>query len=165
LNYRISELHAAVGLAQIRKLDKFLEIQRNNKEVLKAALEGIPGVTFRRLPDPKGDAATFLSFFLPDAEKAVAAAAAIKAAGIPAFYWFDNNWHYIRKWNHFKEGISLTGFGPEVRQAMDAYKTKQFPASDAIISRTISTPINLAWDDAELAARAEKLAKAVKSVL
>ncbi|WP_295126112.1 DegT/DnrJ/EryC1/StrS aminotransferase family protein [uncultured Chitinophaga sp.] len=165
VNYRISELHAAVGLAQIRKLDKFLEIQRNNKEVLKAALEGIPGVTFRRLPDPKGDAATFLSFFLPDAEKAAAAAAAIKAAGIPAFYWFDNNWHYIRKWNHFKEGISLTGFGPEVKQAMETYKTKQFPASDAIISRTISTPINLTWDDAELAARAEKLAKAVKSVL
>ena len=26
-NYRISELHAAVGLAQIRKLDKFLSIQ------------------------------------------------------------------------------------------------------------------------------------------
>ena len=29
-NYRISELHAAVGLAQIRKLDKFLSIQKNN---------------------------------------------------------------------------------------------------------------------------------------
>lgn len=164
-NYRISELHAAVGLAQIRKLDKFLEIQRNNKQVLKDALEGIEGVTFRRLPDPKGDAATFLSFFLPDAEKAAAAAAAIKAAGIPAFYWFDNNWHYVRKWNHFTGGVSLTGFGPEVKAAMDVYKTKQFPASDAIISRTISTPINLGWDNDELVARAEKLAKAVKSVL
>jgi 8-amino-3,8-dideoxy-alpha-D-manno-octulosonate transaminase len=27
-NFRISELHAAVGLAQLRKLDRFLEIQR-----------------------------------------------------------------------------------------------------------------------------------------
>jgi 8-amino-3,8-dideoxy-alpha-D-manno-octulosonate transaminase len=34
-NYRISELHAAVGLAQVRKLDSFLDIQRRNHSQLK----------------------------------------------------------------------------------------------------------------------------------
>jgi 8-amino-3,8-dideoxy-alpha-D-manno-octulosonate transaminase len=37
-NYRISELHAAVGLAQIRKLESFLAIQRRNHKALKDIL-------------------------------------------------------------------------------------------------------------------------------
>src|SRR5436309_558995 len=37
-NFRISELHAAVGLAQIRRLDDFLEIQRRNHSSLKKFL-------------------------------------------------------------------------------------------------------------------------------
>jgi 8-amino-3,8-dideoxy-alpha-D-manno-octulosonate transaminase len=48
---------------------------------------------------------------------------------------------------------------------MEIYKNKQFPVSDAIMSRTISTPINISWSDAEIKERAEKLVKAVKSVL
>src|SRR6478752_690349 len=49
-NYRISELHAAVGLAQIRKLDTFLAIQKKNHGLLKGRLAKIPGVRFRELP-------------------------------------------------------------------------------------------------------------------
>ena len=37
-NFRISELHAAVGLAQIRKLDQFLSIQKKNQSILKSYL-------------------------------------------------------------------------------------------------------------------------------
>lgn len=164
-NYRISELHAAVGLAQIRKLDKFLEIQRNTKKIFKDALSAIPEVTFRRLPDESGDSATFLGFFLPTAEQARNAAAAMKAAGLPAFYYFDNNWHYIRNWHHFKQGDTLNRFAPGLEQAIDIYKTKEFPASDAIISRCICTPINLGWSEEEIKERTEKLVSAVKSAL
>lgn len=164
-NYRISELHAAVGLAQVRKLDHFLAVQRNTKKIFKDALATVPGVTFRRLPDEAGDSATFLSFFLPEAAQAKNAAAAMKAAGLPAFYYYDNNWHYIRQWDHFKNGDVLTPFAPGLKQAMEIYKTKQFPVSDGIIGRNISTPINLAWSDAEIQERAEKLVKAVKSAL
>ncbi|RYZ39224.1 MAG: DegT/DnrJ/EryC1/StrS family aminotransferase, partial [Sphingobacteriales bacterium] len=64
-NYRVSELHAAVGLAQLRKLDTFLDIQRKHKKVLKDGLATLPEVTFRQLPDEAGDSATFLCFFLP----------------------------------------------------------------------------------------------------
>src|SRR4029079_6411165 len=64
-NYRISELHAAVGLAQIRKLDQFLAIQKKNHTLLKSLLEKIPEISFRRIPDPAGDSCTFLSWMLP----------------------------------------------------------------------------------------------------
>lgn len=164
-NYRISELHAAVGLAQLRKLDDFLAIQRNTKKIFKDALASLPEVSFRRLPDEAGDSATFLGFFLPEEKQARAAAAAMKAAGLAAFYWYDNNWHYMRQWDHFKQSTTLSKLAPELQKAMEIYKTKQFPVSDAIMSRTICTPINIGWKEAEIKEKAEKLVNAVKSAI
>jgi len=164
-NYRISELHAAVGLAQLRKLDRFLEIQRSTKKIFKDALGSLPGVSFRRLPDEAGDTATFLAFFLPDADTARNASANLKAAGIVNFYYFDNNWHYIRNWEHFRQGLTLSRFGLELREAMEVYKTKSFPASDALISRCICIPINLSWNKSEIQERADKIVAAVQPAL
>src|SRR5215211_3263398 len=48
-NYRISELHAAIGVAQIGKLENFLSIQRKNHSVLKSVLSAMPEVTFRKI--------------------------------------------------------------------------------------------------------------------
>src|SRR3954462_6009207 len=62
-NYRISELHAAVGLAQIRKVERFLAIQKKNHSQLKQILSRVPDVSFRTIPDPAGDSCTFLSWF------------------------------------------------------------------------------------------------------
>ncbi len=164
-NYRISELHAAVGLAQIKKLDQFLSIQRKNKKILKDALASLPAVSFRRLPDPVGDSATFLSFFLPDEEKTRAAAKAIQAAGIPAFYWYDNNWHYISKWDHFKSASALYSLSPAQEARLKSYGGMKFEDSGAILRRCISTPINLAWSEEQAKERAEKIVKAVKTTL
>lgn len=164
-NYRISELHAAVGLAQVRKLDQFLAIQRSTKKILKDALATIPEVSFRRLPDADGDSATFLCFFLPDEHAARKASANLKAAGIVNFYYFDNNWHYIRNWEHFKQSRSMSRFAQELQEAMKIYATKAFPASDAVIKRCICTPINLSWSEAEIQERAGKLVAAVKAAL
>lgn len=164
-NYRISELHAAVGLAQLRKLDQFLAIQRSTKKIFKDALSAIPKVSFRRLPDEAGDSATFLCFFLPDEDVARKASANLKAAGIVNFYYFDNNWHYIRNWEHFKQSRSMSRFAHELEEAMKVYATKEFPASDALIKRCICTPINISWSEAEIKERTEKLVNAVKAAL
>jgi len=164
-NFRISELHAAVGLAQLRKLPTFLAIQRRAKKVLKEALAQVPGVTFRRLPDPEGDNASFLSFFLPEERLARAAAKAMQGAGMAAMYWYDNNWHYVRRWDHLKQGAVLARLPEPLRAAVTATATRAFPASDAVMCRAISTPIGLAWSEAETRERAAKLAAAVRSVL
>jgi len=164
-NFRISELHAAVGLAQIRKLDRFLEIQRRNKAALRAALAAVPGVTFRRIPDPDGDSASFLSFFLPDEGRARAAAKAMQGAGIPAMYWYDNNWHYVRRWDHLRSAASPNPLPSNVRAALAATASRPFPASDAVMCRAISTPIGLAWSDEQLAERAARLAAAVGPIV
>jgi 8-amino-3,8-dideoxy-alpha-D-manno-octulosonate transaminase len=166
-NYRISELHAAVGLAQIKKLDKILSTQKANNKLLRSYLEQIPEISFRTIPDPAGDSGTFLSWFLPSADKMQAVVAELKAQGVYAgnFYWFDNNWHYIRKWDHLKKAGTLGNLPPAVKDALLALASKEFPASDAIMSRCISTAISLSWTEEQIKDKGEKLAAAIKKVL
>ena len=166
-NFRISELHAAIGLAQIRKLDKFLAIQKKNHQQLYAILSAVPEVTFRVLPDPAGDACTFLSWFLPTEELTRAVVAELKQQGILAgnFYWFDNNWHYIRKWDHLRQATALNNLSEPQRQSLHALSQASFPASDRIISRCISTAIGLLWTEEQTKEKGEKIAAAIKKVL
>ncbi|HQW91905.1 MAG TPA: DegT/DnrJ/EryC1/StrS family aminotransferase [Ferruginibacter sp.] len=166
-NFRISELHAAVGLAQIKKLDTFLAIQKKNHTVLKNALSAIPEVTFRRIPDESGDSCTFLSWFLPTAEAAGAVVAELKAQNILAgnFYWFVNNWHYISKWDHLKNAVTLNALHPDLKAAVIHHATKDFTPSDAIMSRCISTAIGLTWTDEQLKTKCEQLVNVIKKVL
>ncbi len=166
-NYRISELHAAVGLAQIGKLDQFLATQRQHHAALKKILEGVPGVSFRRIPDPDGDSCTFLSWFLPTAEAARDVVAALREKKILGgnFYWFDNHWHYIRKWDHLKTGAGLQALHPELKKAVLHHANKDFSASDSIMEKCISTQILLSWTPEQVKEKGEALALTVKEVL
>jgi len=166
-NFRISELHAAVGLAQIRKLDKFLSIQKKNHTALKNILSQVPEITYRRVPDPSGDSCSFLSWFLPTEEITRAVVAELKAQGILAgsFYWFDNNWHYIRKWDHLKQNITLNALSEAQHAAVLKHANKDFSASDAVMSRCISTAISLLWTDEQIKEKGEKIVAAIRKVL
>ena len=162
-NFRISELHSAVGLAQIRRLPEFLETQKKNHAQLKSILSAIPGITFRRIPDPAGDSCSFLSWFLPTEAATRAAVAALKEKGILAgnFYWFDNNWHYIRKWDHLKNGTTLNHLHPELKAAVMHHANKDFSASDAVMSRCISTAISLTWTEEQIVEKGNAIVSAI----
>lgn len=166
-NFRISELHAAVGLAQIRKLDTFLSIQRRNNHILRSYLEQVPGISFRVVPDPSGDSASFLSWFLPSQEKMEKAIEALKTAGIFAgnFYWFANNWHYIRKWDHLKNVQSLYALNEAQQLALSKLSDTKFEASDAIMSRCISTAISLTWTEEQVHAKGAQFLQVLKEAL
>jgi 8-amino-3,8-dideoxy-alpha-D-manno-octulosonate transaminase len=157
-NYRISELHAAVGIAQLRKLDRMLEIQRANKAFIKDGLAGLNRVSFRDLPDPDGDSATFLSFFMPTEEEARQAAKDLAAAGVDGcFYWYDNNWHYHRRWDHLKTMKSPGGLAPDKLGYGEGWADRDLAASDAVMGRTVCMLIKLSWDESALAERLEKM--------
>lgn len=163
-NFRISELHAAVGLAQINKLPQILEIQKRNHTRLKEILSQVPEISFRRIPDEAGDSRTFLSWFLPTEAQARAVVAGLKEAGIlPGnFYWFDNNWHYIRKWDHLKTALTLNHLSPELKSAVEIQASKDFSASHAIMGRCISTLINLSWTEEQLEEKGRKMVEIIR---
>ena len=166
-NYRISELHAAVGLAQVRKLDQFLALQRKGQQQLKAILSTVPEVSFRHIPDPDGDICTFLSWFLPTEEITRAVVAELRQQGALAgnFYWYDNNWHYIRKWDHLKQAASLYNLTDPQQKALHALAMARFEPSDKIMSRCISTAIGLLWTEEQTLEKGEKIVAAIRKVL
>ena len=166
-NFRISELHAAVGLAQIRKLDTFLSIQRKNHARLKNILASVPEISFRVVPDESGDSCTFLSWFLPDENLTRAVVTELKAQGIMAgnFYWFDNNWHYIRKWDHLKNATALNRLNADQMTALELLQTKDFSASDAVLGRCVSSAISLLWTDEQIDEKGSKMVNAIRKVL
>ena len=162
-NFRISELHAAVGLAQIKRLPEFLAIQKQNYTVLRNALAEIPEVTFRKVPDGGEESYAFLNFFLPDLDSARKASIALKDNGVDAcFQYYDNNWHYVRKWDHLKDVKSLFPISKEVREGLSYLKDKAFPQSDHFIGRNISCLIKLSWTEDEVKERAQKMVEAIK---
>lgn len=165
MNQRISELNAAVGLAQLRKLDGILARQREAKTNLQSALSVCPAIQWRRIPDPAGDTATFLSFLMPDEARARRAAADLAAAGVDGcFYYYDNNWHYLRRWEHFK-GLKSAARLPQTALAdFPDLGAVSLPASDRIIGRNISMQIKLAWSPDDIAERAEKMVSILKNI-
>lgn len=164
-NFRISELNAAVGLAQLKKLDFILEKQRAHKKAIKDALAHFPEIGFRKIPDPQGDSATFLSFFLPDEAFARAASTSLADEGVDGcFYWYVNNWHYIRQWDHFKTLKSPAGLPITLVKDRPDYGKIQLPKSDDIMKRTISMQIKLSWSADELSQRIEKITKVFQKI-
>ena len=165
-NFRISELHAAVGLAQVKRLPEFLDIQRRNFNIIREALSTIPEVVFRTVPEGGVESCAFLNFFLPDLETSRKVIEAFKNSGVDACWnYFDNNWHYIRKWDHLKNLKSLFPISKEVKEGLEYLQSRTFEKSDHYISRNISCLIKLSWTEEEVKERANKMAELIKSVL
>jgi 8-amino-3,8-dideoxy-alpha-D-manno-octulosonate transaminase len=165
-NYRISELHAAVGLAQFRRINEFLALQKHNHNIIFNTLKKVEGLTFRVIPDAEGNSGSFVSFFLPTENMAREAIAAMQAAGIGGnFYWYDNNWHYIRKWQHLQNGAWMHRLHDDQKQHVLHYVNQAFPASDAIMARCISSSISLTWTQEQAQERADAIADVLRKVL
>jgi 8-amino-3,8-dideoxy-alpha-D-manno-octulosonate transaminase len=166
-NFRISELHAAVGLAQVRKLEQFVAMQRKTHSLLKSLLSRVPEIRFRTVPDPDGDICSFLSWFLPSEEITREVVAELRQQGILGgnFYWYDNNWHYIRKWDHLRNAATLNPLSDVQKQALLALNKTSFAASDRVMSRCISTAIGLLWTEEQTREKGEAILAAVKRVM
>ena len=165
-NYRMMEIQGAIGLAQLAKLDYIVEEQRKNKAALKEAAAGIRGVTFRNILDEQGDSATFLAFFLPDAEKALAVNQVLKENGAGAIYFADNTWHYYPKWEHLINGSTLARSGWPFRddgsKRKVVYDPGVLPASAAIIDRLLVYQIPVVLPESRLAQMTAALKKAAE---
>lgn len=164
-NFRISELNAAVGCAQINRLDEFIQTQKRNYTILRDALSKVDGVTFRRVPEGGEENYSFLNFFLSSEELAKKAHTAMGNAGVDAcFYWYDNNWHYYRKWEHLIQKTALGKLPDEVLKQLPDYSKSNFSASDHWVGRNISCLIKLGWTEEEVHSRAEAMVGVLRSL-
>lgn len=165
LNYRISELHAAVGVAQWNKLDMFLSLQRKNHFVIMSILTTIQDLQFREIPDPSGDSCSTVSLIFPSDLIAREIFNKFKNQGLGGFYWYDNNWHYIRKWHHLKNLKIMSSLYKEHKDLLPDYQQQDYSISDLIMSRVITLGISLLWNENQSQQYAEFIKKIIKIYL
>ncbi|PWW60368.1 DegT/DnrJ/EryC1/StrS aminotransferase family protein [Actinokineospora spheciospongiae] len=89
MNLRLSELNAAVGLAQVAKLDAILARLRARKRALVEEVGDLPGVRRRPLHDADGECATLAVYLFDDARHAEATAGLLGATTL-----LDSPKHY-----------------------------------------------------------------------
>ncbi len=164
-NYRMNELQGALGLAQLRKLDRIIAAQRKNKDAIKEALALIPGLKFRAIPDPVGDSATFLAFNLPAEKRTQAFQKALKAEGIDTVRFKDNFWHYVPNWEHFlAQSTANTKKHPfsDPRNRKATYSRKAIPYAEDILGRTLIMGISVKMPAARMKAIQKAITNAAK---
>jgi 8-amino-3,8-dideoxy-alpha-D-manno-octulosonate transaminase len=165
-NFRISELNAAVGLAQFKRLDEFLALQKKHYTILREELKQVEAIEFRTVPEGGVESYAFLNFFLPNLEIARHVMADFKTEGIDVcFHYYDNNWHYVRKWDHLKEAKSLYPLADSVKQGLDHISKQDFSKSDHYIGRNISCLIKIGWTEDEVKLRAQKMVNCIKKYI
>ena len=144
---RMSELTGAVGSVQLKKLPAIIRHMRGSKRRIKKRLEGIPGLTFRRLNDEAGDTGPFLIFLLETEAAAVRMVERMRAAGLEsAVRLADYGMHIYSNVPQLVGKVPLSPAGnpwnlPQNQASVYDYRKGACPRSDALLARSILLPI------------------------
>lgn len=143
LNFRMTELSAAVLIAQLGKLDKILARLRQNKRLFKSLIADLPGLGFRALPDPEGDIATHLTVIFP-----TAAIARRVAAELHSRVLAESGWHIYSQMEHLLNKRTATMKGPPFAgpdgDRGPKYRQGMLPRTDDLVGRAMSIGIGVA---------------------
>ena len=142
LDFRMTELTAAVVLAQLAKMERIVARLRETKRALKSALADLPGIEFREITDPEGEIATLLTFFLPDEATARAVAAELGTKVVA-----DSGWHVYSNMEHILEKRTVTPHGcpfdcPSYPTPV-GYRKGMLPQTDALLARAINLSVGV----------------------
>jgi len=147
-NFRMSELHGAVALEQLKKRDKVLARTRSIKRRLWPACEEIPGAAMEALNDREGDCGISLVFFMPDAASAVEVAAALAAEGVSCGTVFSKQFpdrHIYYHWDYVMNKRSAHRNGApwtlERNPPRVVYSKEMCPRTIALLERAVMLPI------------------------
>jgi len=143
LDFRMTEIAAAILLAQLRKLDVILSHLRANKRRFKEAIADLPGLEFREVTDPEGECATLLTVILPSEEIARRIAAELGTKVVA-----DSGWHVYSNMEQILEKRTITPEGcpftcPYYQGGEVKYWKGMLPQTDDLLSRAINISIGV----------------------
>jgi len=124
---RMTELQAAVGIAQLKKINFILKKNRNNKNLLKKLISNNKNINFRKILD-KDELSDTLIFFLENKQKALNFSKLFLKYGYSTKNLPDAmDWHFAGTWKHMRKFITN--------------KDKTFTSSKNLLERAIAIPI------------------------
>ncbi len=163
-NYRISELHAAVGLGQLEKFDQIINRQKEHYSIMREALSQVDGVNFRTVPEGGVENYSFLSFYMPTQQLAQEGHQKLGEAEVDAcFYWYSNSWHYINGWEHLKNAKAMGGLNESIKAQLSTLANKDFSKSDHWMGRNISCLVKVGWTDDQVKERAATMQRVLQT--
>ena len=142
MNQRINEVTGAVALAQVRKLPQIVKTLRAKKARLKNQLQGIPGLSFRRLNDEQGDIGTILTLIFDTKELAEKFCEAHDTKVV-----YSSGWHVYAHMEQILHQYTTTeykcpyccpAYGKEV-----SYQNDMLPQTDDILQRAVNISIGV----------------------
>jgi dTDP-4-amino-4,6-dideoxygalactose transaminase len=145
LDFRYTELQAAVLLAQLRKLPQILEHLRANKARYQEIISELPGIEFRELPDPAGDCATMLTVILPNEEmaRAIAKDLGTKVASEAGWHVYSNMEHILEQRTATPEKCPWTCSPYTDKGGSMRYFKGMLPRTDALLARSLNISIGV----------------------
>jgi dTDP-4-amino-4,6-dideoxygalactose transaminase len=145
LDFRYTELQAAVLLAQIRKVPSMLDHLRANKRRFKSAIAGLPGLEFREVIDPQDEIGTMLTVILPTSEVARRIANDLDTTVIA-----EAGWHVYSNMEHLLEQRVVNPVGcpfscPHYAQrgGQMRYWKGMLPQTDDLLARAMNISIGV----------------------
>lgn len=143
LDFRMTEIQAAVLLAQLRKLDTILAHLHANKRRFKAAIADLPGLEFREITDPEGESATLLTVFFPSEQIARQVAKELGTKVVA-----DSGWHVYSNMEQILEKRTVTPEGcpfscPLYKGPEPKYWKGMLPQTDRLLARAINISIGV----------------------
>jgi dTDP-4-amino-4,6-dideoxygalactose transaminase len=174
--FRMNELTGAVALAQLRKIDKILELLREKKKKLKDAISDIKGIRFRRIND-EGEVSTLIGIIFKDKDTARRFSQKIGQMTL-----YESGWHVYSNIEHLLNRsmpteidcpFSCPYYGKEAR-----YDAHMLPQTDDLLERSVIISvgviepmlgsgfgINILSDDKEIQSVADRIKKTMAEIL
>jgi 8-amino-3,8-dideoxy-alpha-D-manno-octulosonate transaminase len=143
LDFRMTELAAAVLLAQFNKLGTILAHLHANKQRFKQAISDLRGLEFREITDPQGECATLLTVFFPSEQIAREVAKDLGTRVVA-----DSGWHVYSNMEQILEKRMPTAEGCPFRCPLytgpePKYWKGMLPQTDALLARAINISIGV----------------------
>ncbi|HVA89395.1 MAG TPA: DegT/DnrJ/EryC1/StrS family aminotransferase [Chloroflexota bacterium] len=164
MNFRMPEITAAIGNAQLDRLDPLLERMRAHKAVLREAVVGTGRVRLRRLPDARGEAGIALIFFTETPDLAQTVARALVAEGVGARVLSvagEHDWHIYACWSDIlaKRTWNASGFPFSLARRPIEYREDMCPVTLSLLTRAVHLDVSPRLSEQDVRETAEALEK------
>ena len=139
-NYRMSDLHGAIAVEQLRKVDRFTAQRQRNASLLNEALAGVKGIELPRVADNRSHVYHQYTILLDEGISRDEFVAKLREKGVGAGVYYPKPLHAY----------------PHIAKL--GYEAGDFPVAEDLAARVVSLPVHPKVTDEDI----EVIAAAVK---
>lgn len=145
--YRMNEITAAVALAQLRKLDGIRAHCRRLSSLILDKISDLPGLTFRKIPDPAGDSGFEIYFYLATHEVATAFSQALHERNVNCARTTGTYCQYSRDYCITRAVYTerMSPFRDFAEWPAAGYRSVDFPKTEGLVHRFVCLPLGMLY--------------------